>query len=126
MAAAFVAADLFVLPSLFEGTPLTLIQAMMSGLPVVTTSTCGMKDVIENQQNGLLVPIRSPQAIVTAIDALLANPSLRSRLGKAARADARAHYTWDRAAEPVVRAYETVMRTRSGRATHRVPAIETS
>ena len=93
MAAAFAAADLFLLPSLFEGTPLTLIQAMMSGLPIVTTATCGMKDVIVDRQNGLLVPIRSPQALVTAIDALRVNQSLRAQLGKAARAEARSHGT---------------------------------
>jgi glycosyltransferase involved in cell wall biosynthesis len=125
MAAAFAAADLFLLPSLFEGTPLTLIQAMMSGLPIVTTATCGMKDVIADQQNGLLVPIRSPHAVVTAIDTLLGDHALRARLGKSARADARVRYTWDRAAEPVLRAYETVMRARTGRTAHRVPAIET-
>jgi glycosyltransferase involved in cell wall biosynthesis len=125
MAAAFAAADLFLLPSLFEGTPLTLIQAMMSGLPIVTTATCGMKDVIVDRQNGLLVPIRSPQALVTAIETLLVNQSLRAQLGRAARAEARARYTWDRAAEPVLRAYETVMRARTDRTAHRVPAVET-
>jgi glycosyltransferase involved in cell wall biosynthesis len=125
MAAAFAAADLFLLPSLFEGTPLTLIQAMMSGLPIVTTATCGMKDVIVDWQNGLLVPIRSPRALVTAIDALRVNRSLRVQLGKAARAEARARYTWDRAAEPVLRAYETVMRARADRTAHRVAAVET-
>ena len=56
MAAAFAAADLFLLPSLFEGTPLTLMQAMMSGLPIVTTATCGMKDVLVDQAD------RSPRA----------------------------------------------------------------
>jgi glycosyltransferase involved in cell wall biosynthesis len=126
MAAAFAAADLFLLPSLFEGTPLTLIQAMMSGLPIVTTATCGMKDVIVDRQNGLLVPIRSPQALMTAIGTLLVNQSLRAQLGRAARAEARARYTWDRAAEPVLRAYETVMRARADRTAHRVPAVETS
>jgi len=125
MAAAFAAADLFLLPSLFEGTPLTLIQAMASGLPVVTTATCGMKDVIADQRNGLLVPIRSPHALVTAIDTLLVNQSLRERLGRAARAEARGRYTWDRSAEPVLRAYETVMRA-TGRTAHHVPAIETT
>src|SRR5205085_2649364 len=42
-AAAYAEADIFLLPSLFEGTPLTLIEAMTSGLPIVTTATCGMK-----------------------------------------------------------------------------------
>lgn len=125
MAVAFAAADLFLLPSLFEGTPLTLVQAMASGLPIVTTATCGMKDVIADQQTGLLVPIRSPESLVSAIDALRANRSLRERVGQAARADARARFTWDRSAEPVLRAYEALTRTRPAAAADRVPAIET-
>ena len=105
MAAAFREADLFLLPSLFEGTPLTLIQAMMSGLPVVTTSTCGMKDVIANGDTGLLIPIRSPDAIVAAVEGLMADRSLRERLGRAAQSAALDRYTWDRVAEPVEEAY---------------------
>ena len=49
IAAAMRDADIFVLPSLFEGTPLTLIEAMWSGLPVVTTATAGMKDVVSRR-----------------------------------------------------------------------------
>lgn len=108
MAAAFAAADLFVLPSLFEGTPLTLIQAMMSGLPIVTTSTCGMKDVIEHERTGLLVPIRSRSALVTAVSRLIEDRELRIRLGSDARCTALKRFTWDRAAEPVLRAYEAL------------------
>jgi glycosyltransferase involved in cell wall biosynthesis len=125
MAAAFASADLFLLPSLFEGTPLTLIQAMASGLPIVTTATCGMKDVIADRQTGLLVPIRSPQLVVAAIDALRADQSLRARLGRAARVEARARYTWDHSAAPVMRAYEALMLARAAHAADRVPAVET-
>jgi glycosyltransferase involved in cell wall biosynthesis len=108
MAAAFSNADVFLLPSLFEGTPLTLIQAMMSGLPIVTTFTCGMKDVIADLQTGLLVPIRSPQALVAAVERVASDGALRARLGTAARAAALRRYTWDQAAEPVLRAYEAL------------------
>ncbi len=110
MAAAFAEADLFLLPSLFEGTPLTLMQAMMSGVPIVTTATCGMKDVIANGRNGLLVPTRSPDAIVSAVDRLVADQALRRRLGQAARAEACRLYTWDTVAGPVLRAYEDLYR----------------
>lgn len=106
MAAAFAAADLFLLPSLFEGTPLTLIQAMMSALPIVTTETCGMKDVITDRQNGLLVPIRSPEALVIACESLIADRALRARIGQAAHSDALERYTWDKVSAPVLRAYE--------------------
>ena len=108
MAAAFAAADLFLLPSLFEGTPLTLIQAMMSGLPIVTTSTCGMKDVIAHERTGLLVPIRARDALLDAMSRLIGDRSLRARLGGDARSTALHRYTWDRAAEPVLRAYDAL------------------
>ena len=105
----FAAADVFVLPSLFEGTPLTLMQAMMSGLPIVTTATCGMKDVVVDRRNGLLVPIRRPDRICGAIEALLADRGLREALGCLARADALKCHTWDSAAVPVLKAYERLM-----------------
>jgi glycosyltransferase involved in cell wall biosynthesis len=108
MAMAFARADLFVLPSLFEGTPLTLMQAMMSGLPIVTTSTCGMKDVIEDGKTGLLVPIRSAAAVVAAVERLVRSSTLRRELGTAVRRTALGRYTWDNAAVPVLRAYEAL------------------
>jgi len=104
-AAAFDDADLFLLPSLFEGTPLTLIQAMMSGLPIVTTATCGMKDVIKDGETGLLVPVRSPDVITEAVTAFVTDRGLRERMGRAARAAALANYTWDRVSQPVEDAY---------------------
>lgn len=113
MAAAFRDADLFLLPSLFEGTPLTLIQAMMSGLPIVTTSTCGMKDVIDSG-TGLLIPIRSPEAIVAAVDRLMADRGLRERLGRGAQLAALDRYTWDRVAQPVEDAYLRVREAVTG------------
>lgn len=91
----------YVIPSVFEGTPLTLVEAMATGLPPVATATCGMRDVVRDQVNGLLVPVRDPPALITAIDRLLANPGLRERLGRRAAADVAENYTWDRTAAPV-------------------------
>lgn len=99
------AADIYLLPSLFEGTPLTLIEAMMSGLPVITTSVCGMKDLVVHGQTGLLVPIRSPHAIVEAVEMLLADPLLRARLGNAASQEASLKYNWDTTSAIVLDAY---------------------
>jgi glycosyltransferase involved in cell wall biosynthesis len=107
-------ADVYVLPSLFEGTPLTLIEAMAAGLPVVTTATCGMLDVIENERTGLLVPIRSPARIAHAVTRLLRSAELRERLGRAAHARAAREYTWERAAVPVRTVYERLLATRGG------------
>jgi D-inositol-3-phosphate glycosyltransferase len=73
---------------------------------VVTTATCGMKDVIRDGSNGLLVPIRSFVAIVQAVERLLGDPALRESLGRTAQAEALAKYTWDKVAAPVLEAYE--------------------
>jgi glycosyltransferase involved in cell wall biosynthesis len=116
-ARAFADADLFILPSLFEGTPLTLLEAMMSGLPIITTATCGMRDTIETERNGLLVPIRSPDDIIKATERLIKNPELRALLGRAAQAEALDKYTWERVAVPIERAYQQLCEDRS-RMTH--------
>jgi glycosyltransferase involved in cell wall biosynthesis len=107
-ARALAAADVFVLPSLFEGTPLTLIEAMMSGLPVVTTDTCGMRDTVRHECTGLLVPVRSPQSLVGAIDRLIDDASLRQQLGRAAHDDARTRFTWPAVAREVRVMYEAL------------------
>lgn len=111
-AQAFADADLYLLPSLFEGTPLTLLEAMMSGLPIITTSICGMLDTIENERNGLLVPVRSPESISKACESLINNEELRSRIGQAAQADAMNKYTWDRVAAPIQNVYERLSEAR--------------
>lgn len=101
-------AAVFVLPSTFEGTPQTLMEAMLSGLPVVATATCGMRDVIRDGQNGLLIPLRSPEALTAAVERLLTDAQLRSRLGRQAHADAATHYTWEKVALPVREVYRDI------------------
>lgn len=101
----FAASDVFVLPSLFEGTPLTLIEAMASGLPLVTTATCGMKDVVQDGTNGLLVPFRRPDAVADAVESLLPDAGLRERLGRRARRDALERYTWEIVGREMLDAY---------------------
>lgn len=107
-AVALGSADIYLLPSLYEGTPLTLIEAMWSGLPIVTTNTCGMKDVIRDGQTGLLVPMRSPEAIINAVARLVDDRDLRMRLGRAAHHEAVTRYTWRQSAEPVWEVYERI------------------
>jgi glycosyltransferase involved in cell wall biosynthesis len=108
-AAIMAQADVFVLPSLFEGTPLTLIEAMWSGLPVVTTSTAGMKDVVCHERTGLLVPPADPSALAAAIERLIASEDLRRAIGTAAHTTAREHYTWRRAAAAFEAAYRAAV-----------------
>jgi glycosyltransferase involved in cell wall biosynthesis len=101
-------ADVYIFPTLSEGGTLTIAEAMMSGLPIVATDTCGMSDVVCNERNGLLVPIRSPAAIVEQVERLIADGGLRSRLGQAARAEALDKYTWDAVSAPVTDVYHSL------------------
>jgi glycosyltransferase involved in cell wall biosynthesis len=105
-AAVFADADVFILPSLFEGTPLTMIEGMWSGLPVVTTATCGMKDVIQHERNGLLVPLRDATSLTAQIQRLINNRSLRESLGRSAHRDAVSRFRWAEVAKPVLACYE--------------------
>lgn len=100
MPAVYAEHDIFVFPSLMEGMPLALLEAMATGMPVVTTETCGMADVVQDDVNGLLVPPANAQALVEAVLRLAGSVELRRRLGQAAQSTMR-HYTWDRIARRV-------------------------
>jgi glycosyltransferase involved in cell wall biosynthesis len=107
MARTLAAADLFVLPSLFEGTPLTLVEAMWSGLPIVTTRTAGMQDAITHERTGLLVPPADSVALADAIARLVGDRQLRRSLGALAHTIASTLYTWPKAAGGMAAPYQT-------------------
>jgi glycosyltransferase involved in cell wall biosynthesis len=89
--------DIFLFPSLIEGLPTVLLEAMASGMPVITTETCGMQDIVEDGYNGLLIPTVDAHAIESAVLRLADSASLRQQLGEMARETLK-RYTWERAA----------------------------
>ena len=92
--------DLFVLPTRpGEGIPRVLMEAMAAGLPVVTTDVAGIGSLITNQQNGLLVPDGSIDALIAAVRSLITTPSLRRQLIQGGYDTARAHTLERQAAE---------------------------
>lgn len=107
--------DLFLLPSFFEGTPLALIEAMCTGIPVVTTATCGMKDAVQDGRNGLLIAAENSGEIVRSIESLMNDSSLRRRLGEQAAQDAVQRYTWRAVAELVDAAYSSLLKSKLDR-----------
>lgn len=78
------ASEVFVLTSLWEGLPRALVEAMRSGLPPVCYATDGVLDLIRDGENGYVVPQGDVTRMAERINALLADPGLRERMGKAA------------------------------------------
>ena len=76
-------ADIFVLPSLNEGMPNVVLEAMAAGLPIITTYTGGTSELIRG--NGIIVPMRTPGAIAKAITELLDDVDLRASMGRRSR-----------------------------------------
>jgi glycosyltransferase involved in cell wall biosynthesis len=82
------AADVFCLPSHFEGLPMSVIEAMMTGLPVVATDIRGPREQVVDGETGLLVPPMADGPLAAALARLAADPALRARMGAAGRARA--------------------------------------
>src|SRR6266705_808758 len=89
--------EIFVLPSLMEGMPLVLLEAMASGLAVVTTESSGMTDLVEDSHDGLLVIPGDAESLAAAIVRLCRDPQLRQVLGSAAQEKMK-RYTWKQTA----------------------------
>jgi len=92
----FALLDVFVLPSVVEGLPLALLEAMAAGVPVVATTVGGVPEVIAHGVNGLLVPPASPPALADAIASLAGSAALRQQLRERGRATVAAGFTEER------------------------------
>jgi len=95
-------ADLFVFPTVEEGSALVTYEALACGLPVVTTPNAG--SVVRDGVEGLIVPIRDVDALAAAMERLRADEQLRREMGKAARARAEM-FTWERHENALARVY---------------------
>jgi glycosyltransferase involved in cell wall biosynthesis len=93
------------LPSYREGLPKALIEASAAGRAIVTTDVPGCRHVVEDGVTGLLVPARQVAPLAESIGRLIADPSLRLRLGAAARARAESQFGIDRIVAETLRVY---------------------
>jgi glycosyltransferase involved in cell wall biosynthesis len=91
--AVLAASDIFVLPSHFEGLPMSVIEAMLTGLPVVATRIGGPAELVVPGETGLLVPAGAVPPLRAALAALVAQPEQRRVMGAAGRARALTRYT---------------------------------
>ncbi len=104
------AADLFVFPSRTEGLPNALLEAMAVGCPIVTTNVPGCRDLIRNEETGLLVPYGDTTALSDAMTRLLTDREAASRLGRRAAQDVTEHWHIDRTYTSYTEVYHSILR----------------
>jgi glycosyltransferase involved in cell wall biosynthesis len=102
-------ADLFVLPSFQEDFPLAVLDAMASGMPIVSSAIDGPKDFLVDTQTALLVPPDDPAALANALRRLIEDGALRERLGRNARAAAEQNYSFEAVARQLGSAMRNVL-----------------
>ena len=98
-------AGVFVLPSHAEGLPMSLLEAMAAGCPVIATAVGGIPDLIRGGVNGLLVPAGDTEALAAAIRRVVDDPAFARSLGEAARATIAARFTIERMVERLEQLY---------------------
>ncbi len=103
------ASDIFVFPSLYEGLPGALIEAMALELPIIASDIGPVREVVEEGGNALLVPLRSSEALSEAIERLLLDPGMREALGKRGREIFEGHFKLSSSADRMVRLYHKVI-----------------
>jgi len=86
-------ADIFVLSSDFEGLSNALLEAMVLGMPCISTDCAGSDEVVQSENNGLLVPVGDMTALAEAMGRMLSDDELKKRLGKAAKITTRSYRT---------------------------------
>ena len=109
MPAVFADADIACLPSYSEGMPKVLIEAAACAVPLVATDIPGCRDIARDGENGLLVPVKDSAALAAALERLIADPGLRSRLGRRGRDRVLAEFSLDLVVRGTMDLYEALL-----------------
>jgi glycogen(starch) synthase len=99
-------ADVCVLPTLWDNFPNTCLEAMACGVPVVATAVGGLPEIIHDGIDGLLVPLRDPEALADAVVRLLSHADMRKTMGRTARKTIVDRYTRERVVAATTAVYE--------------------
>ncbi|MFO0708135.1 MAG: glycosyltransferase [Nitrospira sp.] len=106
------AADVVVLPSLSEGFPFVVLEALAMAKPLVATKVNGVPEAIEHGQTGLLVDPRDAEGLARAIEVVLEQPELAEKMGRAGSAIVQERFTVDRMIDRTVAVFESALRER--------------
>ncbi|RMF58117.1 MAG: glycosyltransferase family 1 protein, partial [Calditrichaeota bacterium] len=102
-------ASVFVFPSRYEAAPLTLVEAMASGIPIVATPVGNVPDLLKHQENGMIVPPGEPERLASEVISLLENESLRRAIATNAQSLVEQNLTWKTIARKTLSLYERVL-----------------
>lgn len=103
-------ADVFVLPSRSgEGFPLTVLESMAAGLPVIATDTGGIPEVVRNTVNGFLIPPKRPNALADAILSLFSSRGKTRKMGNEARRIVKEKFTWKKTVQQLKGVYDEIL-----------------
>ena len=103
------AADVFVFPSRWEGNPLSVMEAMAAGLPVVATAVGGVPELVEDGVSGILVPNEDCDALVQAMLQMVQHPDLRAQMAHAARCRAEERFDMRHTVAAYESLYESIL-----------------
>lgn len=98
--------DIIVRPSLADGMPLTILEAMACGLPTVASNVGGNPEILRDGETGYLIEPRNVRQLASRISRLIADPRLRLRMGSRARRFVERYFRWDKIAREVAAVYE--------------------
>jgi glycosyltransferase involved in cell wall biosynthesis len=101
--------DLFVLPSLYEGLPISIIEAMASGKPIIATDIGGNNEAIIHGETGYLVPPKDSEKLAEIINMILANPSISINIGRAAKKRAYEQFSSNAMIRNLTQIYEELL-----------------
>jgi hypothetical protein len=106
------ASDIFVLPSYQEGLPNVVLEAMACRKPVIATRVGGIPEIVSDGVTGILVEPRIVDQLAQAMETLLLNEDLCSKLGLAAEKLIHEHFTWEKSAKNLIKVYENLLENR--------------
>lgn len=108
-------AKVFVLLSDYEGLPLSILEAMQVGLPIIASDVGGVKEAVINSENGFLIPNHDEEFLHYSLSELLLNASLRKRMGIRGKALFEEKFTFDRMLRHTIKVYERVVNNHSNK-----------
>ena len=109
------AADVFVLPTIFDAQPTVIMEAMAARLPVVATTTTGIPDMVQDGANGTLVPPDDVPALARALTDMLADPAKGRQMGEAGRQRVVAEFSIDQQIARLGALYDALIAERRAR-----------